>query len=54
MGLENLKSIFTEDGFNMDTFLGRESGNQNVIGLTNKFIGPKPQFPNYVTLDPND
>jgi len=33
---------------------GRESGNQNVIDLTNKFIGPKPQFPNYVTLDPND
>jgi hypothetical protein len=45
---------FTKDGFNMDTFLGRESGDQNVIDLTKNFIGPKPKFPNFVTLDPND
>ena len=38
----------------MDTFLGRESGDQNVIDLTKDFIGPKPKFPNLVTLDPND
>ena len=45
---------FTKDGFKMDTFLGRESGDQNVIDLTKDFIGPKPKFPNLVTLDPND
>ena len=45
---------FTEGGFKMDTFLGRESGDQNVIDLTKDFIGPKPKFPNFVTLDPND
>ena len=45
---------FTKDGFSMDTFLGRESGDQNVIDLTNKYIGPKPKFPNFVTLDETD
>lgn len=31
---------FSEGGFKMDTFLGRESGDQNVIGLVNKTMGP--------------
>ena len=44
---------FSKGGFKMDTFLGRESGG-NVLDANGDFIGPKPKFPNFVTLDPND
>ena len=46
---------FSKDGFKMDTFLGRESGGGgNILDAAKDFIGPKPKFPNLVTLDPND
>ena len=35
---------FTKDGFSMDTFLGRESGNQSVIDMAKKTLGPKNQL----------
>ncbi len=35
---------FTKDGFSMDTFLGREGGDQNVIDMAVKTMGPNPQY----------
>ena len=35
---------FTKDGFKMDTFLGRESGDQNVIDMAKKTMGPNPEY----------
>jgi len=44
---------FGKDGFDMDTFLGRQGGG-DMLDATKSFIGPKPKFPNFVTLDEND